>query len=473
VSRTVVQVFAEHKPTTFYLGAPPDQYVDWDSPRPLGCKPTDKLFTQFAGGDLSSDLVKQVGKQLFKRLAKHQAVGMALDQLVLNNNVQRSSLYIRVAGDDAESLPWETLCSPKGDFLALDHRWPMGRMADPPSGNQSPIERAFEPPLRILAVLSAPPIDARPEWDALYSAIRDERLKLHLEVYVCQLDLKVHIESLGDPRIHVNLVPNKASDLLDEIQAFRPHLLHFFCHGSTQSQPRLVFGNIAGWLTQESNLTITADDLRQRPEIVQMVWLLTLNCCDGAAVGKNVASIAWSLVKGNGFPAVIGMREPVASADANLFTEAGYLAILAEINRCVGPSPDPPDIEWASILYQPRRKLAETHADGHPTTAAAAAETRQWTLPVIYVRPQIFRLRPPSTETGLTDKQRRELQVELNKLLEGREFFKRLPDVPPDMIEELNRRIDSLEHQLYPDGLAAATERDLPSRALRRGGRRR
>ena len=52
----------------------------------------------------------------------------------------------------ADELPWEQIYDVQHGFCALDERWPIGRIA---RRRRQIKVRTFEPPLRIVAVLSA------------------------------------------------------------------------------------------------------------------------------------------------------------------------------------------------------------------------------------------------------------------------------------------------------------------------------
>jgi hypothetical protein len=462
MSRTVVQVFevgevgrrrtSKVRPRLLVsLNLPPDRFPNADVPGWLGCAQHLAPFRELVDGRLLPEVVKRVGTRLYLRLSAHPAAGPALvEALTTTRPPSTAPLYVRVEGAEAEMLPWEMLCSPGQGFLALDERWPIARMSGNPLARTQVIERAFEPPLRVMAVLAATAIDATGEWEALESVFLDakRRTKVQLELYVSQAELKNRIQLLGDPRVSATMMPSEASELLAAAQSLRPHVLHWFCHGSTVGGPHLELATQAAWANKTSDLSIEPDDLVMAGELARINWMTTLNACEGGAATSDLGSFASTLVS-RGFPAVVAMREPVDSSDANLFSSVYYRGVLDEIERCLGPDPNPPHVEWARALLRARRQLAERYGGGR-AVSAAAADTTEWTRPVLYVGPEPFRLRAPSSAARLGRERRRMLQTQLTQLLRGRDFVLTQEGTSPAMLAEIDQRIADLRAQLYP-----------------------
>jgi hypothetical protein len=125
-------------------------------------------------------------------------------------------------------------------------------------------------------------------------------------------------------------------------------------------------------------------------------WLLVLNCCESAAAGPkdNLQSLALMLVRDAALPAVVGMREPVSSTDASTFTKAFYTALLAEVDgRRAGTVAADEPLNWARYAVCARTTLLDQHQ--MPRTEAAES-TREWTLPVVYLRPDPFVVTVPA-----------------------------------------------------------------------------
>jgi hypothetical protein len=94
------------------------------------------------------------------------------------------------------------------------------------------------------------------------------------------------------------------------------------------------------------------------------------------------------------------MCEPVVSDTANLLTRALYYRLLREVAERAGQSREPQSLDWARLVVAARDKLARSHKDLAKTEAAAS--TKEWTLPVLYLRPDTFELvvapAPPEPE---------------------------------------------------------------------------
>ena len=132
-----------------------------------------------------------------------------------------------------------------------------------------------------------------------------------------------------------------------------------------------------------------------------------LNCCEGAGAGPepDSQSLALSLALEGIAPAVVGMREPVVSDTANLLTKALYTKLLTDLAARIdaaGQSPQP--VDWPHLVVAARDRLARTRHG--LLLSQAAASTKEWTLPVIYVRPDEFNLQvlsppPPAPTDGI------------------------------------------------------------------------
>jgi len=368
-------------------------------------------------------------------------------------------LYIHLNSDKIEGLPWETLYSPVGDFLALDSRWPIARIADS-SAMLPAMNRTFRPPLKMMLILSAASVDSTPEWNSFYDAVKETKIGLQLQVFVCQEELKTAIEGLNDARVTVQYLSSRP-DLLDAVKDFAPHILHFFCHGSTDGGAHLQLASRADWDGGDprGSIIIVPNELYQfsSANVNGNTWLVILNCCLGGAAVANAATVedAYSLARllvTNGFPAAIGMREPIASEDAHTFSQAFYpsvVSILQEVElQGKASSIDFTPVEWARALYQPRAQLRDQHAENQPPLVAAAA-CKEWTLPVIYVRPEPFMLRVRSTNPTLSKEEWQTLRAQIKALRTSREFLQTLPDVPQAALVEIDQRIAELEKKLY------------------------
>ena len=265
--------------------------------------------------------------------------------------------------------------------------------------------------------------------------------------------MREQIAALPPPQrdnLEADLLPDLVEELLQDIPRFAPNILHFFCHGSTEHGPHLQLATRTDWLLGSgSKVKLDTGALASIPGIEQFVWLVTLNCCLGAASIPHAHSLARSLVA-RGFPAVIGMREVIDVNDANVFTRALYAELFVELQKYAAPAKEPVEICWPKMLALPRRYLRDRHA-GDALPVQAAEGLKEWTLPVIYARRNPFKLlRPPSNNALDTDAMLEE-QMQLKTLVQLREQLKSTPNFPAGVLQEINDKIDRLLTQLYPD----------------------
>ena len=356
----------------------------------------------------------------------------------------------------ADLLPWEALFSAdRNCFLGLDARWPIARIFD--IAAQPPRERGFEPPLRIIAALAAAntsttgmEISAKQEWQALHQAVSTAGFDVEMKVFVCEEELKKQIEDLGQANYEVCLLTG-VEDIAKTVADFRPHILHFFCHGSAAPSPHLELATRADWVAgRAGKIQLEPRDIQTMPGLADSAWLITLNCCEGAN-SRDARSLARTLT-GGGFPAVVGMRESVTTDDANVFCSAFYSSLFAQIQRYVQAGCPPTDIEWAQALYEPRRQLCERHWDPNTQTrSSAAVQLKEWTLPVLYTLREPFRIRPFRYRPELTEDQINQLKGEINAFNQMRGFMARSPGTPPAVIEEVIENIRRCKSELYAD----------------------
>jgi len=449
MGRIVVNIHDNLTGHEFYLQEACGSFAQSGKLYPFDVRP-DPAMKDVTNGILVPAKVSQAGQCLFRRLRAHPAVKQALDAAQSSGH-SPCPIYIQLMSDEAEFLPWETLCNQMGDFFTLDLRSPIGRIATSTLPNYD--EYSFESPLRILAILSAAGIKARQEWDALYNAITSSNLQVKLRVYVGESLLFQHLQTVSHPLIDlepVELIPKKAQDLEEEIGEFLPNIIHFFCHGSTHGGPHLQVATTADHARNDgkSRVQISTVSLSQIRDIIKHTWLIVLNSCESATPTQDAHSLASSLVT-NGFPVVVGMREVVASTDANIFCESFYKSMLAEL-KAFASSKDPSTIIcWANKLSKARRSLGKSHAGTQPIKLAAQI-LKEWTLPVLYVQPTPFRLRKPTTNDQIDKNERMAKQIQLSEQRKMLKMLRSLRSVPPEFIEDIEQGIEALEQELYP-----------------------
>ena len=333
----------------------------------------------------------------FEALAKHPDVGDQLNAALQARPDEHCPVYLQIkTSAGVEDLPWETLCSPGGDFLALDERWGLGRVVESISATTP--SYTFTPPLRIAVILSCLGVPAAGELAALREAMATAPgLQTRMLLVTSEEALHTAVAAEAPPGIEVQFVPAELRALHEMVQAFQPHVLHFFCHGTTAAEPHLLLAVKSDWIrgTPDRSLAIGAKEFRHfTRETDPPPWLLVLNACESAAVAtkENLQSLASRLLYYGASPAVVAMREPVLSGDANLLTSVFYRRLLSDLQgRLDGSVADSQTVDWVvRLVVQARNQLARRNPA--LTLDAAAASTKEWTLPVAYVSARPFKL---------------------------------------------------------------------------------
>jgi CHAT domain len=412
----------------------------------FGYDRADREPAGFTAGTLGAD---EVGTYIITKLSEHPAVPDALRAALAAQTGTQEPVLIRAA-PQAEDVPWETLFA-GGCFLALDPRWPIGRMSTQDTRAEP---REFRPPLRVMAVLAAAGVDAEPQWAELREALRVLPFEVTVRVLAAQ-DTLLAAAKAGNPA-NLMVTAERVQPGLDlpvQITGFRPNILHFFCHGGVVAGSSFL--EIATRGTASSDHGAVSFELKDFPAAnpADDLWLVVLNACKGALPPSGASSLVSSLAA-RGVPAVAGMREAVTETDAHAFCRgfyralAGMLAPLAETEDLV-------PVTWCAALYQARREICERHRGSLPCTAAAA-QFREWTLPVMYVgsapfvlyrayREQTVRAYGPPGSARLPPEQRTELESQLQIL---RDLSERRLGAPPGAIVEYQRRIWELQRAL-------------------------
>jgi hypothetical protein len=455
--RTVVRIQEDQKGNTVFSLESPKGFQDAGLLWPLQSRPEDSPFSDLRTGDGTPNLVLQSGQKLFDDLSSHPAVDSAITQALTEAEGGCSPLFLRL--DDvtkAEDLPWESFYKQGKEFLALDNRWPVVRVRDTSEADPR-LVYDFEPPLRIVAVLSAAGKDeatrvpASPQWDSLLRAItgaqsRPNFVPVELTVFVGEEGLLNKINTLQRSWIRCSLITDREG-LLQAIRDSSPHLLHFFCHGTSEEIPHLTIGSFTDWEAErDGTIAVTAGELRQSADPNKEIWLVTLNCCESAMRARDAKGIASSLVLA-GFPAALGMREMIDVKLAHALCESFYPAVLDLIAEAKVDGPVR-SIEWAQALSIVRGRLAITGQAGSPAQQAAR-NCKDWTIPVLYTRREGFQLKRIAARAnpllGLSPGKRhlidylQELQRQRTKAAED------YKDLPPDALKAI---LDDFDSQL-------------------------
>lgn len=441
----------------FYLENPKN-YPDAKILYPLQIDASMTPFREMHDGIPYADVVWDAGQKIYNELIIHPAIRSALQALFAQNYGQTSTVCFHLDQSRAEDLPWEALVNmAEQAFLALDSRWSIARLRE--ANTDVKVEYVLQPPLRLMAILSAAGstaatrASATQEWEELFrtvdASLAAHGLPIRLLVLVGEENLKTEIDALHKPWISTEWIVDW-DRLLRAIRDFSPHLLHFFCHGTTQLIPRLQIGSRSDWEAgSDGSITVTASDLRQFADPQQVIWLVTLNCCESAAQTKDARSMASSLVAA-GFPAAVGMREAVDTAQAHKLCRFLYRAIWDRLNTVVEDAPAT-EVEWAYTLLDARANLSTQDAQGVPTQVAAR-NCKYWTIPVLYIRPEPFRLRRLSSAPALSMTDKLRLLQEYQELQQQRSQVAAMPNVPAsvlqDVLKEFDDKINEIETRL-------------------------
>ncbi|WP_369228871.1 CHAT domain-containing protein [Streptomyces sp. R21] len=357
---------------------------------PFACNGSEPEFVALASHSLGETSVRDAGRLLFDGLAAQPDIGLHLPAAAQPGAAKRPVFVELRAPGAAEALPWETLWSQAVDFLGLDARWPVSRIVPPVGDNPVHLEE-FRPPLRIAAILSCLGVTAADEWQILSKEVAAVAGRLDVEVltFVSEHDLALSIQKAADPGVSVDLVPQDLATLREKVSSFRPHILHLFCHGRLRQRPQLEIAVAADWQDGVPNrsLRLEFDQISQLSNPMDPAWLAVLNCCEvGAPVGETY-SLARELVNRGPFAAAVAMSEPVNPDDASAFSAALYPQLLAAVENVVQAKGNPVEIPFWNLLVEPRRRLCERQAVGGISVSMAATSTKEWTVPVLYVRP--------------------------------------------------------------------------------------
>lgn len=376
-----------------------------------------------------ADVNAREGDRLYQALAAHQQLS---DQLTvaLNSHDRRFPVYAEILPrSGADTLPWETLRFPgDGPYLALEDKYALARIVhttEPPV----PLYQ-LTPPLRIMALLSCLGLGAAAELNELRRAALDAGPGMAgLFVVVSEEELAVALQAEVDagtaPEIAgVRLVPPDHHELVRMVNEFRPHVLHLFCHGSAEPVPHVRLALKQDWAAADPGIGLTLE----KDQFAKFVWdtdggpwLVVLNCCEGAATaGDGAPSLARDLVTNGVAPAVVGMREPIRGAVANTLTQGLYGALLSELTvRITAGATLAAPLDWAALTVAARNRLVTTLGAGMPSTQARN-QSREWTLPALYLRWEEFELQltPGSPDRGPSpdDPQARSWRLEVAAL---------------------------------------------------------
>jgi len=421
----------------------------------------DEAVYQALSGCPRPGLVQAAGECLFRSLASDGRIRAALENVLEAPDADAYPIYFRIDNPVLASLPWEALYDARRTFLAIDDRWPIGRMPVSRRRDEE-AERVIGKKLRVVAVIAAAggTTDGAGQWTELREALRGtpcEVLVLTSEPEVLEA---VQRESAPDLALSAAFVGSSAQDLLDQIGAFCPNLVHFYCHGTAEGRPELEVEKKEDREVGRSQGSIRLNETMLVPLCTSpSVWAVTLNCCEGARGSDRACSLANAL-SAKGVPVVVAMRESIHIEDAHRFAGVFYSALVKELERLFalhgfGQPIQVDDLLWGRALRAARAELRDPPINRLTDEELKArcqenpeGSAREWTYPVLYLNRGGLRL-VPRNEPSLPAGEIAALQVKLDTFKQQREEWVR-NRANPAAIAGLDTEIGRIERLLYP-----------------------
>jgi CHAT domain/Tetratricopeptide repeat len=286
-------------------------------------------------------LLEVFGGQLFGATFSG-AVRSCLDQSLAVAESKGCGLRIRLRLPAAlANIPWEYLYDGEYGFVSLSPETALVRyMEMPRSVRPFPIS----PPLRILAMISAPidveGLSGEEEWAKLNSALGD---------------------LVGRGLVEADrLEAGTLSALQRPLRLREYHVLHFVGHGYYDEDAQ--DGALALEGADGRTRLVSGRDLGLMIRGYRSLRLVVLNACEGARYARDdpLGGVAQALVR-QGIPAVIAMQFEISDPAAVVLSQSFYQAIADGL---------PVDI----AMVEARRAM---FADGHEV---------EWATPVLYLR---------------------------------------------------------------------------------------
>ncbi len=288
------------------------------------------------------EAAKNFGKRLFESVFGSEVFGClrsSLDQAEAKGSAGLR-LRLRLNAPELADLPWEYLYnSALNRFLVLAVETPLVRYIELPERIR-PL--AVQPPLKILAMLSAPTgyalLNVEEEWQKLQNALGDlQKRKL------------VTLERLDEATLPA---------LQRRLRQSSYHIFHFIGHGGYDESAQdgvLLLEDETRHSRKVSGQFLGTILHNHRP-----LRLAVLNACEGARASRTdpFTGAAQSLVH-QGLPAVIAMQFEITDAAAITFSHEFYTALadgypvdaaLVEARAAIFAGGN--DVEWGTpVLY--------------------------------------------------------------------------------------------------------------------------
>ena len=302
---------------------------------------------------------RDFGEQLFEALFKDEARDLFNQTLAVSRHDGKGT-RIRLLMDLEEAgmaevagLPWELMRKKDDDPLVVSVNTPLVRSLDVAKPTDP---RPFEPPLRIMAVMSNP-TDTE------------------------QLDLEKERERIAEewgrlPSVEVDFVKPVRSELLDRLrdEDYRYHVFHFMGHGDFDEQSGGVL------LLENEDRTRDAISGTEFATLLADVplRLVFLNACKSGTTGPRTnmhpfTGVANALIRA-GVPAVVAMQFPISDKAAIEFAKIFYAEIA-----------DQAPVEVAVAAARKDLLLTRPSVPGHSRQADADGPA-EWATPVLFMR---------------------------------------------------------------------------------------
>jgi sugar lactone lactonase YvrE len=284
-------------------------------------------------------LLEDFGDQLFQAVfSGHVGECLGRSRLVADGRDAGLRIRLRLPGALA-NVPWEYLHETGYGFLGLSPETVLVRYLEMPV----PV-RPFpiSPPLRILAMISAPAdvpgLEGEEEWAKLTGAL-DDLIRGGL----------VEVDRLESGTLAALQRPLRLGEY---------HVLHFIGHGGYDEEAQ--DGALALEGAGRQTRLVTGRDLGLMIRGHRSLRLVVLNACEGARSARDdpFGGVAQALVR-QGIPAVIAMQFEISDPAALVFSQSFYQAIadglpvdVATLEARRAMFADGNEIEWATpVLY--------------------------------------------------------------------------------------------------------------------------
>ena len=284
-------------------------------------------------------LLEDFGGQLFRAVFSgpvRECLGQS--RLVAKDRDAGLRIRLRLPGALA-NIPWEYLHDAAYGFLGLSPETALIRYLEMPA----PV-RPFpiRPPLRILAMISAPTdvpeLEGEKEWGKLTSALDD---------------------LIGAGLVQVDRLEGGTLAALQRPLRLREyHVLHFTGHGGWDEDAQ--DGALALEDQDRKTRLVTGRDLGLMIRGHSSLRLVVLNACEGARSARDdpFGGVAQALVR-QGIPAVIAMQFEISDPAALVFSQSFYQAIadglpvdVATLEARRTMFAEGNEVEWATpVLY--------------------------------------------------------------------------------------------------------------------------